>query len=197
MPGQCHSRWPNSAPLSSPLFSPLTSFISLSLFSFVWPCPIHFQTFPLLFPQSRHHSLLADNTNNPTNHQGLIPAQTPPTLTSPPALLIPPLALALIAVRQQVHRTSFPCRLSSPLVDFLHLISAPANTTSRPTPARRSHSSDSTPSDKTKSHRSKGKKGSIHADVIDRLDFTGVGPSTSLFGLIIFHSSHFFLLLFT
>ncbi|KAI0304818.1 hypothetical protein BC826DRAFT_1100598 [Russula brevipes] len=37
-------------------------------------------------------------------------------------------------------------------------------------------SSDSTPSDKSKPHRSKTKKGSIHADVIDRLDFTGVGP---------------------
>ena len=68
------------------------------------------------------------------------------------------------------------------LVDFLNLISSTGvNPTSRPqpTPARRSHSSDSVPSDKTKAHRSKGKKGSVHADVIDRLDFTGVGPSMS------------------
>ncbi|KAI0283340.1 Pal1 cell morphology protein-domain-containing protein [Russula aff. rugulosa BPL654] len=56
--------------------------------------------------------------------------------------------------------------------------STTVNTTSRPQPppARRSHSSDSAPSDKTKAHRSKGKKGSVHADIIDRLDFTGVGP---------------------
>ncbi|KAH9004377.1 Pal1 cell morphology protein-domain-containing protein [Lactarius hatsudake] len=56
--------------------------------------------------------------------------------------------------------------------------SPPANTSSRsqPTPTRRSHSSDSVPSDKAKHHRSKAKKSSIHADVIDRLDFTGVGP---------------------
>jgi hypothetical protein len=47
----------------------------------------------------------------------------------------------------------------------------------QPTQPRRSHSSDSTPSDKSKHHRSKTKKGSMHADVIDRLDFTGVGPS--------------------
>ncbi|KAI0307872.1 Pal1 cell morphology protein-domain-containing protein [Multifurca ochricompacta] len=57
-------------------------------------------------------------------------------------------------------------------------LSAPSNAISRPqpTPARRSHSSDSVPSDKAKLHRSKTKKSSIHADVIDRLDFTGVGP---------------------
>ncbi|KAH9968895.1 hypothetical protein BC827DRAFT_1166373 [Russula dissimulans] len=55
---------------------------------------------------------------------------------------------------------------------------ATTNAASRPQPAqpRRSHSSDSAPSDKAKPHRSKAKKGSIHADVIDRLDFTGVGP---------------------
>jgi hypothetical protein len=59
--------------------------------------------------------------------------------------------------------------------------SQPTNTSSRsqPPPARRSHSSDSVPSDKAKHHRSKAKKSSIHADVIDRLDFTGVGPSTT------------------
>ncbi|KAF9786995.1 Pal1 cell morphology protein-domain-containing protein [Thelephora terrestris] len=46
-------------------------------------------------------------------------------------------------------------------------------------PPRRSLSQDSTPAppvpEKSKSKRS-GKKGSTHADVIDRLDFTGVGP---------------------
>ena len=51
-------------------------------------------------------------------------------------------------------------------------------------PPRRSLSQDSTPvppvPEKSKSKRS-GKKGSTHADVIDRLDFTGVGPSTSSF----------------
>ncbi|KAI9512801.1 hypothetical protein F5148DRAFT_1339868 [Russula earlei] len=56
--------------------------------------------------------------------------------------------------------------------------SATTNTSTRPQPAqpRRSHSSDSAPSDKAKLPRSKAKKSSIHADVIDRLDFTGVGP---------------------
>ena len=51
-------------------------------------------------------------------------------------------------------------------------------------PPRRSLSQDSTPvppvPEKSKSKRS-GKKGSTHADVIDRLDFSGVGPSTSPF----------------
>jgi len=53
-------------------------------------------------------------------------------------------------------------------------------------PARRSLSQDSAPvppvpeKEKSKSKRS-GKKTSNHADVIDRLDFSGVGPSTSPF----------------
>ncbi|KAI0068456.1 hypothetical protein BV25DRAFT_587746 [Artomyces pyxidatus] len=50
---------------------------------------------------------------------------------------------------------------------------------SQAVPTRRSQSSDSVPqAEKTKSSgRSKpSKKGSQHADVIDRLDFTGVGP---------------------
>jgi hypothetical protein len=72
---------------------------------------------------------------------------------------------------------------------------SPPSSGSRPQPTqpRRSHSSDSTPSDKSKHHRSKTKKGSMHADVIDRLDFTGVGPSM-LFSVhsstIPSHSSH-------
>ncbi|KAH8977276.1 hypothetical protein EDB92DRAFT_2008462 [Lactarius akahatsu] len=68
--------------------------------------------------------------------------------------------------------------LDNPLSSSYQKHSPPANTSSRtqPTPARRSHSSDSVPSDKAKHHRSKAKKSSIHADVIDRLDFTGVGP---------------------
>jgi len=184
MPGECHSQ---SRPRRTlVLFSPLPPFISFILqlssssISYARQCPIHLQTLLLPSPQSRP-PLLVDNNTNLTNLLGLIPAQTPPTLTIPPALLIPPLAPVLIAVRQQVHRTLFPCLHSSLLVDFLHLISSTAvNTSSRPQPppARRSHSSDSTPSDKTKTHRQKGKKGSMHADIIDRLDFTGVGPST-------------------
>ncbi|KAI0274714.1 hypothetical protein BC834DRAFT_849266 [Gloeopeniophorella convolvens] len=56
-------------------------------------------------------------------------------------------------------------------------VSSSANAAPRPQPAaRRSHSSDSVPSDKAKLARSKSKKTSVHADVIDRLDFTGVGP---------------------
>ena len=68
---------------------------------------------------------------------------------------------------------------------FPHLTTFPRN----PSPnasrrGRRSQSQDSVlhaanalEKAKPKPH---GKKGSIHADVIDRLDFTGVGPSTSL-----------------
>lgn len=48
-----------------------------------------------------------------------------------------------------------------------------------PSMGRRSHSQDSgNPADKPKQSKSRAKKGSQHADVIDRLDFTGVGPST-------------------
>jgi hypothetical protein len=187
MPGQWHSQLSENSISPSPLFLPSYSFIStlssrFFSFSYAWPCPTHLQTFPLPSPQSSSPLLVDNNKHNLTNRLGLIPAQTPPTLTIPPALLIPLLAPVPIAVRQRVHRTSFPCHSSCPLVDFLHLISPTAvNSTSRPqpTPARRSHSSDSAPSDKTKTHRSKGKKGSMHADIIDRLDFTGVGPSTS------------------
>lgn len=62
----------------------------------------------------------------------------------------------------------------------------PATTPARPqmTNARRSHSDDSVrqtvAAEKAKAAgRKPGKKGSSHADVIDRLDFTGVGPSAS------------------
>lgn len=56
-----------------------------------------------------------------------------------------------------------------------------------PAPARRSHSDESVPpaasADKSKANaRTRtAKKPSVHADVIDRLDFSGVGPSTSRF----------------
>lgn len=65
----------------------------------------------------------------------------------------------------------------------LSLSSHPSN--GRPVlPPRRSLSQDSTPvppvPEKSKSSK-RGKKGSTHADVIDRLDFSGVGPSTSSF----------------
>ncbi|TFY82327.1 hypothetical protein EWM64_g1685 [Hericium alpestre] len=62
----------------------------------------------------------------------------------------------------------------------------PSHTTSTharppPTVTRRSHSEDTVPqhaaADKGKSNGKKApKKGSVHADVIDRLDFTGMGP---------------------
>ncbi|KAH9944296.1 uncharacterized protein BXZ73DRAFT_39255 [Epithele typhae] len=60
----------------------------------------------------------------------------------------------------------------------------PPPATVRPAPppvSRRSHSQDSVvraanTMDKGKSSRSSKKKGSAHADVIDRLDFSGVGP---------------------
>ncbi|KAF9015096.1 hypothetical protein BDQ17DRAFT_1535828 [Cyathus striatus] len=53
----------------------------------------------------------------------------------------------------------------------------PPNSNSKPSP-RRSHSQDSAnvPEKPRSSGKSRGKKGSQHADVIDRLDFTGVGP---------------------
>ncbi|TRM60215.1 Pal1 cell morphology protein-domain-containing protein [Schizophyllum amplum] len=60
--------------------------------------------------------------------------------------------------------------------------SIPPQTTSRPSPAsHRSHSQDSVARtanamEKSKTTRHRPKKGSQHADVIDRLDFTGVGP---------------------
>ena len=134
MPVRWHSRLSEKLYLQ---FSSLPPFISLHFeplffsffsFSYAWPCPIHLQTFPLPSPQSRPH-LLADNNTNLTL-PGLIPAQTPPTLTIPPALLIPLLAPVPIAVRQQVHRTSF-LSLFLPPVDFLHLISSTAVNTSR------------------------------------------------------------------
>ena len=173
------------------LVRPLLLFFSLDplhftalcfLFFFVRPCPTLSQTSLPLFPQSSPHFLLVDNNSNPTNLLEPLPAQTLPTLTIPPALLIPLLALALIAARQQVRRTLCLSQYLSVLLIFL--ISPTANTTSRPQPpqARRSHSTDSTPSDKAKT-RSKAKKSSIHADVIDRLDFTGVGPSNYPFRL--------------
>jgi hypothetical protein len=62
----------------------------------------------------------------------------------------------------------------------------PHSSNGRPqVPPRRSLSQDSTPvppvPEKSKSAKRSGKKNSTHADVIDRLDFTGVGPSTSSF----------------
>lgn len=63
--------------------------------------------------------------------------------------------------------------------------------------AQRSRSQDSAGVvDKSKStSKSRPKKGSQHADVIDRLDFTGVGPSTPLI-LSLILPSHSFLLVF-
>ena len=176
---------------SSPSLDPLHFTALCFLFFFVRPCPTLSQTSLPLFPQSSLHFLLVDNNSNPTNLLEPLPEQTLPTLTIPPALLIPLLALALIAARQQVRRTLCLSQYLSVLLIFL--ISPTANTTSRPQPpqARRSHSTDSTPSDKAKT-RSKAKKSSIHADVIDRLDFTGVGPSNYPFGLK--HFSPFLLL---
>ncbi|TFK41229.1 hypothetical protein BDQ12DRAFT_431034 [Crucibulum laeve] len=54
----------------------------------------------------------------------------------------------------------------------------PPNSSSRPSGTRRSHSQDSgNIVEKSRSGKSRtSKKGSQHADVIDRLDFTGVGP---------------------
>jgi hypothetical protein len=69
--------------------------------------------------------------------------------------------------------------ISPPFI--LALSSSPAqNSTSRPT-GRRSQSQDSGGIvEKPRSNgKPRSKKGSQHADVIDRLDFTGVGPSTS------------------
>lgn len=58
-------------------------------------------------------------------------------------------------------------------------IPAPASSPRNPNMGRRSHSQDSVPAisqERPKSSKSRTKKGSQHADVIDRLDFTGVGP---------------------
>jgi len=62
-----------------------------------------------------------------------------------------------------------------------------SNGRSQVPPPRRSLSQDSAPvppvpeKEKTKSSKRSGKKNSTHADVIDRLDFSGVGPSASSF----------------
>lgn len=72
--------------------------------------------------------------------------------------------------------------------NFAFVAFSPANVkTTLPPPARRSHSQDSvlraanTVEKAKASGRPRGtKKGSTHADVIDRLDFSGVGPSMSL-----------------
>jgi hypothetical protein len=62
--------------------------------------------------------------------------------------------------------------------------SAPKNA---PQLGPRSLSQDSVPVDKSKKAN---KKGSKHADVIDRLDYTGVGPSTSLSLVVVRSSDH-------
>jgi len=62
-----------------------------------------------------------------------------------------------------------------------------SNGRSQVPPPRRSLSQDSAPvppvpeKEKSKSSKRSGKKNSTHADVIDRLDFSGVGPSASSF----------------
>ena len=60
-----------------------------------------------------------------------------------------------------------------------------SNGRSQVSPPRRSLSQDSTPvppvPEKSKPSKRSGKKNSAHADVIDRLDFSSVGPSTSSF----------------
>jgi len=65
----------------------------------------------------------------------------------------------------------------APLAPLLiHLRIPPSTSISRTTPPRRSHSQDSGNVPRQSKSRS-AKKGSKHADVIDRLDYTGVGPS--------------------
>jgi hypothetical protein len=56
------------------------------------------------------------------------------------------------------------------------------NDNARPLNGRSQSQDSGTPNDKAKSSatKSRSKKGSQHADVIDRLDFTGVGPSKIL-----------------
>lgn len=118
MPGLCHSKLSDLFSSSSP-FSPLHFAALCFLFFFARPCPTLSQTLLPLFPQSSPHFLLVDNNNNPSNLLDPFPAQTLPTLTIPPALLIPLLVLALIAARQQVHRTLCPSHYLYFLVDFL------------------------------------------------------------------------------
>jgi len=64
----------------------------------------------------------------------------------------------------------------------LHSVPPANNKPLPPTAGRRSQSTDSYSPEKVKqlTKATKPKKGSQHADVIDRLDFTGVGPSESL-----------------
>jgi hypothetical protein len=55
-------------------------------------------------------------------------------------------------------------------------VTSPSNNNSHPTHTRRSQSQDSGGiAEKSRHRRNNGKKGSQHADVIDRLDITGVG----------------------
>jgi hypothetical protein len=66
------------------------------------------------------------------------------------------------------------------------------HTTTRP-PAQRSLSQDSAGlADKAKASKTRPKKGSQHADVIDRLDFTGVGPSMPPFPPNTHHNPYLF-----
>ena len=95
-----------------------------------------------------------------------------------------------VSYRQSSDRTR-PSR-SSTTVYVLHFLSvssqliviysAPQASSAPKSSTRRSHSQDNAPvTEKSRSSgKSRSKKGSQHADVIDRLDFTGVGPSAYL-----------------
>ncbi len=65
---------------------------------------------------------------------------------------------------------------NAPLAPLLIHPRIPPSTSISRTPPRRSHSQDSAVVPRQSKSRS-GKKGSKHADVIDLLDYTGVGPS--------------------
>jgi hypothetical protein len=76
--------------------------------------------------------------------------------------------------RSQTQSALLSHSVSRPLIPFRDA-AAPQKPQSGP---RRSQSQDSNPHPTDKKQK-KPKKGSQHADVIDRLDFTGVGPSAS------------------
>jgi hypothetical protein len=137
--------------------------------------------------------------------QGLLHPIVPPIprLSSPPRCLWPPANLAITILQMLFAKLSpLPAKLppgvrllykreSSPVhLMFLSicvlivLVRVPAVPKVPPTMRQRSHSEDSVTHaahavvERAKTKNGRPKKASQHSDVIDRLDFTGVGPST-------------------
>ncbi|KAM5536265.1 hypothetical protein V8D89_010164 [Ganoderma adspersum] len=151
--------------------------------------------------QSRHRSATAnpDPFNDPSNISYSsygIPTRSRNPPLNPSAPRPPPPPPKLVAKSQAPHRPSTGNRenIMDAVRDTVTVRGAdqiprarvgrsqtelPPPTVARPAPApvaRRSHSQDPAPNAMDKGKSSRKKKGSSHADVIDRLDFSGVGP---------------------